>query len=268
MAKTKAEIWSDFVKEAAMAMETKEPINDFIERMEDAGFELDFRAINLRQELEKTREIGLYFNAVCGTTYEVKKFPNPTSRRIANQLRNGYSVDRLKDVILMLANRFKDTKLESNLRLDIVFDPLKFYNYEAQCRIRPVRANKAKEAPAGAEVPQQPAIKKMAESTPEIRMQGMLELIEELGMFNYKEKKMGLLVTIIGWVYRHFNQYHSELFTAELKQKAYDFAKEHCKEPEIIEYYRWYYQLKKIFTVYGSVKIRELIKVEHFVKEE
>lgn len=266
MAKSKAEIWADFLKEAAFAVESKEPIDGFMERMQDAGYDVIFTPAALRPQLEEAKEIALYFNRVCGTTYDIKRFPNHTSARITNLLKQGFSADRLKDVILMMANRFKGIALENNLRMDIIFNPDKFFNYEAQCRVQKSTAQKTNNRTQSINSGHLPQMKASfyPENTPELNMQATLELIEELSLFDFTKKKPLHLIALTAMVSQYFDKNHINLFTEENQEKATAFAKEYCKEPDSMEYYRKYYLLKKLIKEKGLPEIKAMVSIDHF----
>lgn len=266
--RSKKDLWADFMKEAAHAYDTKEPVEGFMERMQDAGFDLDHWPVNLNTEREQVREVALYFNKVCNQKYDVDKIHQRKIYNLIADILKKRDVITVKAVILMLYYRWRETTLANNLRLDVIFSE-KYWGYEAQLpdlnKAKPKSTLSADVHGRAPVLPGKPILSPQEQA--ENKRMFIWEGVVEVSQIDLKKENLVDKMAIIGVVYSYFDFHYKNCFTETLINQASLFSIKYSKNDNKIEYrcYYQYYLLKSLFREKKIRVIEQMIKMEHFI---
>lgn len=274
--------WEQFMKEAKIAIETDEPLADFIERMQDGGFQVTHKKANLANERTLFVNVIRHFNKTCGTNYK-ELYPSALGNLIVARYREGYDEETMKRVINLLASWWKGQYMEKNLRPDIIFGPLKFAGYAGI--LFPIRQPASTPSPAPARPLSTSSTKASAPSPPKMTplqsaqrdRDALSGLLETLFMWDQKKLQILLAEIPINIVWRFLQQ------TDRLKQidpaiqaKAKEFAISKAAElksqkPETDEEYAKkifgrYYTIKSLFKGNRLGVVKTWPHTDHFIK--
>lgn len=281
IAKKEKDVWEDFLKEATYFFQEKELLDDFIERMKDAGFSVSYEKVNARKDKEFFLDIIKFFNQVTGSNYLIK-YPSPISDTILNRKKEGFSSDIMKQVVLMLKRRWRNTEMEINLRPDIVFDRTKFHNYVGQLPSIPVKAPIiTKSAPPPILFPEE-----LKRETAAKNVDAMQTFLALMCGFDSQKQDIALHGLMIDEVYQFLKKTgkYDELQKKELQEKALNFADEQLKahnkgkkepvNPETkegrfrIRVAARYYFVKSLLIGKTLEEVKSWVKIEYYLKDK
>lgn len=278
--KTIPKSWQDFIKEVRHAIETEEDLGDFVERMQDGGFDVIYNAPNATKEKDVFLDVIRFFNKTCGTSYK-ENYPSAISNLIISRYKDGETADTMKRVIYMVALRFKGGFMEVNLRPDIIFQTLKFQAYAGQLpairKPQPALSSEAVNSKANPSniLLQSPATKPLTKEEKVNRdTEGMRECMEDVFMLDQKATNILLHILTINIVWDFLARIkipidHSIIARAsdfaKLKVEEYKIKISELDEESSKETCRRYYILKSLFKGHTLGEVKALAQAKHFL---
>lgn len=113
------------------AHETREPLEDFIDRMERAGYKVSFHKNSEDDRLFFTKVMEYLNDKKGGTPFHIN-YPSAASKLILALKRKGFTFEQISTVINIKCEEWKGTKMWIYFRWKTLFAETNFQNYIAQ----------------------------------------------------------------------------------------------------------------------------------------